>query len=235
MVGNLAYVADYYYFGIYDCSAATTLPVAISLFPLNPPILIPPSGGSFNYSVTVANNSVSTQNIAAWVMMQLPGGAWYGPTLGPMTVSLHGVESCTREYVQTIIASAPAGEYLFEARVGHYPDSVWHSDNFPFTKEEYSFVGADSFLHLPGEFKITASPNPFNPSTAISYQLSANSHVSLRIYDTAGRLVSTLVNGYREAGSHEVTFDGTSLPSGVYLYRLEAGEFSAVGKMVLLK
>ncbi len=81
----------------------------------------------------------------------------------------------------------------------------------------------------------SVSPNPFNPSTAISYELRAASYVSLRVYDTAGRLVETLVNGWREAGEHEVTFDGSTLPSGVYLYRLEAGEYSAAGKLILLK
>jgi len=78
-------------------------------------------------------------------------------------------------------------------------------------------------------------PNPFNPATAISYQLSANSLVHLRIYDTAGRLVATLINGWREAGSHQVTWDASGLPSGLYFCRMEAGEFSAVQKLILLK
>ncbi len=79
------------------------------------------------------------------------------------------------------------------------------------------------------------SPNPFNPSTAISYQLQAASHVHLQVFDTTGRLVATLVDGRREAGTHEVTFDGSNLPSGVYLYTLTAGQHSVSGKMVLLK
>jgi len=83
-------------------------------------------------------------------------------------------------------------------------------------------------LHVP-------HPNPFNPTTALSYQLSAASHVNLRIYDTAGRLVATLVDGWREAGTHEVTFDGSNLASGVYIYCLEAGERTASGKMVLMR
>jgi len=89
---------------------------------------------------------------------------------------------------------------------------------------------------LPSTFALNpAHPNPFNPTTAFSYQLPANSFVSLRIYDTAGRLVATLVNGWREAGSHNVTFDGSHLPSGIYFYRLQAGDFRAAQKVVLLK
>ncbi|MCX6639594.1 MAG: C10 family peptidase [bacterium] len=78
-------------------------------------------------------------------------------------------------------------------------------------------------------------PNPFNPTTTLHYELPAASQVTLKVYDTSGRLVTTLVNGYRQAGAHEVTFDGSRLASGVYLVRLEAGEFRAVQKMVLLK
>jgi len=82
---------------------------------------------------------------------------------------------------------------------------------------------------------LKAFPNPFNPSTALSYQLSANSYVTLKVYDTAGRLVATLVDGWRKAGRHEATFDGSKLPSGIYLYTLSADEHTATGKIVLLK
>jgi hypothetical protein len=88
----------------------------------------------------------------------------------------------------------------------------------------------------PSQFALLGNfPNPFNPTTALSYQLSAYSRVSLRVYDTAGREVAELVKGWREAGAHEVTFDATGLPSGIYLARLQAGELTAVQKLVLLK
>ncbi len=78
-------------------------------------------------------------------------------------------------------------------------------------------------------------PNPFNPVTAISYQLSAFSFVNLSVYDVQGRQVAKLVNGWRDAGYHEVTFDASDLASGIYLYRIEAGEFTVARKMVLMK
>lgn len=78
-------------------------------------------------------------------------------------------------------------------------------------------------------------PNPFNPATAISYQLPAAGHVSLLVYDTIGRLVTTLVEGWREAGAHELNFDAARFPSGVYFCRLQAGDYSAVQKLVLMK
>ncbi len=79
------------------------------------------------------------------------------------------------------------------------------------------------------------SPNPFNPSTTISYRLQTAGYVSLKVYNSAGRLVATLAEGRREAGEQQITFDGSSLPSGVYVYIITAGELRAGGKMVLLK
>ena len=78
-------------------------------------------------------------------------------------------------------------------------------------------------------------PNPFNPSTAISYELRAASLVNLRIFDTAGRFVSELVNGWRDAGEHQITFEGSGLPSGIFFAKLQAGEFSQVQKLILPK
>jgi hypothetical protein len=79
------------------------------------------------------------------------------------------------------------------------------------------------------------SPNPFNPTTVLRYELRDASYLSLRIYDTAGRSVAELVNGWRDAGNHEVTFNGSNLPSGIYFAKLEAGDYSQVQKLILLK
>lgn len=78
-------------------------------------------------------------------------------------------------------------------------------------------------------------PNPFNPKTTINYQLMASNFVTLRVYDTLGRRVATLVHSYQNAGTHSVQFDGKELPSGVYIYRLQVGSSEVAKKMVLLK
>ncbi len=81
-------------------------------------------------------------------------------------------------------------------------------------------------------------PNPFNPSTVISYQLPVNSQVTLKVYDVLGKEVATLVNGRQEAGSYTVPFSatgGSTLASGVYIYRLNAGSFISTKKLVLMK
>lgn len=79
-------------------------------------------------------------------------------------------------------------------------------------------------------------PNPFNPSTMISYQLAGPGHVTLTIYDILGREVATLVNAVQNAGEHSVKFDGSRFASGVYFYRLQTSSgFSEVKKMILEK
>jgi hypothetical protein len=78
-------------------------------------------------------------------------------------------------------------------------------------------------------------PNPFNPSTTITFELPRASQVNLSVFDILGRGVSVLVNEWRDAGVHEVKFDGSNLPSGVYFYRLQAGDFTETKRLLLLK
>lgn len=79
------------------------------------------------------------------------------------------------------------------------------------------------------------SPNPFNPMTTIHYDLPAPSQIRLEVYDIYGRSVGILAQGWRQAGSHAITFNATGLASGVYVCRLTAGTFTASEKMVLMK
>ena len=78
-------------------------------------------------------------------------------------------------------------------------------------------------------------PNPFNPSTTVRYELPKDSRVSLRVFNILGQEVATLVNGEQKAGYKSIEWNAGSVASGVYFYRLEAGDFSASKKLLLLK
>jgi hypothetical protein len=94
---------------------------------------------------------------------------------------------------------------------------------------------------IPNTFALMQNyPNPFNPSTTIEFQLPANGNVELKVYDVAGREVATLVNEMRNAGNHRIVWNavdnqGVKVSSGVYFYRISAGQFNQIKKMVLLK
>ncbi len=89
---------------------------------------------------------------------------------------------------------------------------------------------------LPTEFSLSQNyPNPFNPSTEISFALPSASDVKLEVFNIMGQRVATLLDQHLEAGNHNVIWDGSQVASGIYFYRLDAGEFTKTRKMVLLK
>lgn len=91
-------------------------------------------------------------------------------------------------------------------------------------------------LSVPGGFRLDQNyPNPFNPSTVISYQVSEYTHVTMQVYDVTGRVVATLVDKPQSEGNYQVRFDASNLQSGVYLYRIMAGNFIEMKKMTLIK
>jgi hypothetical protein len=89
---------------------------------------------------------------------------------------------------------------------------------------------------LPAVYALEQNyPNPFNPTTVVSSQLPVASHVRLVVYDLLGREVAVLANERRAAGSYRDSFDGTGLASGLYIYRLTAGQYVESRKMILIK
>jgi len=88
----------------------------------------------------------------------------------------------------------------------------------------------------PHQFKLSQNfPNPFNPTTTIPFSIFKNSFVKLKVFDITGKVIKTLVNNYKQAGSYNVTFDASNLPSGVYHYKISSDENTSVKRMVLLK
>jgi hypothetical protein len=105
----------------------------------------------------------------------------------------------------------------------------------------YKFMVENSVTSIsessqPGEFYLSQNyPNPFNPSTSLQYAIGNQQFVTLKVFDLLGREVASLVNEEKPAGSYEINFNASELPSGVYFYQLQAGAFLETKKMLLLK
>jgi hypothetical protein len=223
----------------------------VTLTPVNPPITVPANGGSFQFNAAVMRVLGPQAPFYGWARMKYPDGTYSNPTLGPVQINPPVGVSVSRLRIQNIPASHPAGVTTY---LGYANTTVTYpaidSSFFTFTKlataDDGPWVNNNNCFGepFPGEIMtstpsdfglVNVSPNPFNPATAISYQLSVLSHISLKVYDTAGRVVAELVNGMQESGSHQVTFDGSGLASGLYFVQLQTGDFSATQKMILLK
>ncbi len=112
----------------------------------------------------------------------------------------------------------------------------FYIDECTATLKPFSSITAVRSVEPPKGFFLAQNyPNPFNPSAVISYYLPVNSFVTLKVYDVLGREVKTLTNGRETAGSHSIVFNADNLPSGVYFYRLQAGNYTATKKLMLLK
>ena len=128
---------------------------------------------------------------------------------------------------------------------GNVAMSKLNNDNAYLTPSVWShtYVGRKDGDILSTEEDIVASsfalernyPNPFNPTTTIEYSLGLSGPTKLMIYDVLGRELVKLVDEYRPAGTHKVVWNASSMPSGVYFYRLESSNFVRTQKMILMK
>ena len=231
--------------------------VTVSLNPASSPIILPGTGGSFNYEAEVTNHAEMPAEVQFWVMAILPNGSSFGPLFGPYDLFLLGSASANGNFTQNVPGRAPYGQYNLVGYVGSYPYAIDDSSYFSFSKDGENDTGQNltdctgrkaltswrstggfeqRSLASPAVFELSgAFPNPFNPTTTITYALPRAEKVVLKVYDVSGRYITTLVEGWREAGRHEASFDAADLSSGVYFYRLEAGLGTASGKMVLMK
>ena len=123
-------------------------------------------------------------------------------------------------------------------------------DKSPGLDQNYKYrliqINSDNSFSILNTIKVEASqpekyflsqnyPNPFNPSTKIEFGISTKDHVILKIYDVLGKEVAVLINEEKSAGNYSVTFEPKDLPSGIYFYELQSGNFNQIKKMVLIR
>ena len=135
----------------------------------------------------------------------------------------HGNSNSPNEYSFT---DSPKGGITFNYRLKQLD-----------TDGKYAFSNVISIeVNLPLKYILNQNyPNPFNPGTNILYSIPRSSNVILSVYDMLGNLITNLVNENQEAGNYLVNFNADELSSGIYYYKLQAGDFVAVKKMLLLK
>ena len=126
--------------------------------------------------------------------------------------------------------------FAYDAAGVHYDPSE-HEDRFApkETAEDQTQEPEEEAVAEKTAPTVSISPNPANPSTTITYTLPGASRVKLDVYAVSGQKVATLVDDRVSAGTHTVVFDGSSVASGVYLYRFRAGGFAKTGKILLVK
>jgi len=132
-------------------------------------------------------------------------------------------------------SNSPKNYYFVDENVnsGKYYYRLKQTDidgKFTFSKVVEADIASPDVYNLDQNY-----PNPFNPITTIKYEIPKAGKVKIVIFDMLGREVQTLVNGYKEAGRYNVQFDASKLASGTYLYKIQAGNFTEVKKMILLK
>ena len=190
--------------------------------------LITTDGGD-NWAATssplpgTANISGITGLSDSWWVIRQGTAIYYSPNNGT---------SWSTEY------TAPLGNFrhIAKARIGTNIILWGVRSNGGISKNEIPVGVAPITNRIPAAFKLMQNyPNPFNPSTNIRFDLPFSGYLKLVVFDAIGREVSVLIDSRFEAGSYEVDFDGSSLTSGVYFYKLTSGEFSETKKMILSK
>jgi hypothetical protein len=184
------------------------------------------SGGSC-HSLSNGIVSVTATNLSVKITLTGNTGSVAGELVdGAGTVVASNNSTSTNPF--TLTAPGPG---LYRVNAGYKsPNLRWDS-----SMVLVSTVTAVN-LEVPPMFSLERNyPNPFNPTTRIAFTLPEPERVKLTVFDLQGNVVTTLVNGRTEAGRHTAVFDGTGLPSGVYFYRLEAGNSTETRRLVLLR
>jgi hypothetical protein len=184
----------------------------------------------------IVAGSVRRSNTQASEDIAVVAYSTYGDTL---ETTIYGGEANIDDGALGIVVDANNNYYIagYLGVNGPMNSSVPGYDMLTIKYETISVTGIIKTSELiPGSFGLYQNyPNPFNPSTSIKFDISKAADVKLTVYDISGREIETLLSDFMNAGTYEVSFSNVSLASGVYFYRLTAGDLSQVKKMTLVK
>ncbi len=208
--------------------------------------------GQMGPSVYLATNKERDIFVAQYVTSGTPGDSlcdifitgrkidedWSDPINLTETANMNENGSHLAPYVKTVDENnvvAYSMYYYETGNTGPIADPGVAADIF-IAAVPLTFVGVEEEISANYNFTLDQNfPNPFNPTTTIKYSVPESGFVTLKVYDVLGKEVATLVNESVTAGSHSVNFDAASLASGMYIYKMQAGNFQNVKKMMLMK
>lgn len=145
-----------------------------------------------------------------------------------------GTDMATFEEVITLDSTYAQMKFGFEMGGSNADVAIANVMLMETDEEPTSIEGTDS--EIPHAITLSQNyPNPFNPTTSIDFTLPNTADVTLAVYNMVGQRVATLANGMHSAGTHSVQFDAANLASGMYMYRLQSGNFTITNKMLLIK
>lgn len=232
----------------YDLARCLTPPalpdITIGMDPVNPPVEVPP-GGSFDYIGSLTNNTGGDLYVDVWIIIEQVG---VGQKHWRKWLDVLVVAGATQEYeiTQLVPEWAGYGDHIIYAYCGTFDTDVIDWTSFDFVVVEGIGGGAQDWSSrggwsgdadvLPSEFALGNSyPNPFNAQTNVTFELPQAADISLDVYNLMGQKVATLAKGMTEAGYHTVTWDASENASGIYFYKLTAGDKVFSKRLTLIK
>ncbi|HMQ70598.1 MAG TPA: FG-GAP-like repeat-containing protein [Ignavibacteria bacterium] len=191
------------------------LPVALSSFTSEVNL----NNVKLNWSTSGEQNNSGFEVQRSIVKNETPDN-WLKAGFIKGTGSSNGIESYSYEDKNLL-----SGKYKYRLK------QIDFNGNF-----EYFELANEVYIGIPDKFELKQNyPNPFNPTTNLEFGISELGFVSLKVYDALGNLVAILVNEKKEAGYYYINFDGSNLASGVYFYKIEAGNFVQTKRLLLMK
>jgi predicted outer membrane repeat protein len=226
----------------------------VEVYPHEEPIVIPPGGGEIIYDGGILNRSGGDLTVDIWAQAFVPGLSqpyrlW---RYNDVTIPFGG-RIFQADLVEQVPGYVPSGDYSFVIYIGDFPSSIIDSSYFYFTKEGggytngamHNWLSLNGWFsgdllsedsHLPSRCAVGRNhPNPFNANTTINYQLPADATVKLEVFNTLGQKIATLADGKQQAGYRSVTWNASEVSSGIYFYKLTAGDFTETKRMTLVK
>ena len=191
------------------------------------------NGGSrivnFNASTRIGSTSTVAGTFTAGLNSTLYTGADGGAYASP-----HSIDSAKFQWTAPASGSGTVNFYA-AAFQGTTSSNNGQSSRVTFAATENT-TGVSGQESSPTGFQLSRNfPNPFNPTTHVTFAVPHDAHVTLRLFDASGKEVATIVDGFVQTGLHHVTIDAADLASGLYFYQLTAGTFTDVKKFLVLK